>query len=632
MNTTDLAGLLERVRGGRVGILGDFCLDAYLLIDPAASEASVETGLATRPVRTQRYSLGGAGNVAANLLAMGVRHLAVFGVAGNDPFGVEMRSLLVGLGADTSGLLVQREGWDTHVYMKPYERQKEQHRLDFGNFNVLHPSTRHQLLHAVEEALPALDILIVNQQVLSGIHTPDVRDALRAMIAGHAGVRVIVDARHYPDAYGSAMRKINLAEATRVLRGGTADPGGEDDGTIAGIAEELYTRWQQPLFLTRGERGVCVCDDQGFRSIPGLLILGPVDTVGAGDSMLAGIAAGLAAGADPFRAAELGTLVAGVTVQKLLQTGTATPEEILSLGADPDFRYYPDRARRPRTPAAADGIDLEIISGLPVGRAFTHVIFDHDGTISTLRQGWESIMEPMMIGAIIGGQADAADSALQDEIRDAVRGYIDQTTGIQTLVQMKGLVALVRRFKCVPEASILDEYGYKQLYNRQLLALVEGRVEKLKRGELHLSDLTVKKAVDLLRALAGKGIHLYLASGTDQTDVDREADMLGYRALFGGRIYGAVGDVTKEAKRMVLERIMNSIGEDAQAHILMFGDGPVEMRETHKRGGYAVGVASDEVRRYGWNEAKRRRLIEAGADIIIPDFSQLERVFPLLFP
>ncbi len=630
MTTTELAGLLERVKDVCIGIVGDLCLDAYVLIDPAASEASVETGLSTRPVRTQRYTLGGAGNVAANLLALGVRHLAVFGVAGNDPFGVEMRSVLVGAGADTAGLLVQREGWDTHVYLKPYERQKEQHRIDFGNFNVLHPSTRHRLLHMLEDMMPGLDMLIVNQQVLSGIHTPEMRDALRTLIASNARTRVIVDARHYPDAYGKAMRKINLAEATRVLAGEGTPPAEEDDALSAKIAGDLFSRWQRPLFLTRGERGVCVYDDHGFRSIPGLLILGPVDTVGAGDSMLAGITAGLAAGTDPFRAAELGTLVAGVTVQKLMQTGTASPEEVLALGADPDYRYHPDRARRPRSASPADGTDVEVISGLPADRAFTHVIFDHDGTISTLRQGWEGVMEPMMIGAILGDAAPGADDAMREEVRDAVRAYIDQTTGIQTLVQMKGLVDLVRRFKCVAEASILDARGYKDLYNHQLLALVEGRVQKLQCGELHLPDVTIKKAVDFLRVLHGKGVHLYLASGTDQSDVEREAALLGYQGLFGGRIFGAVGDVTREAKRMVLERIMIDIGGDARAHILVVGDGPVEMREAHKRGAYAVGVASDEVRRYGWNDAKRRRLIEAGADIIIPDFSQLDRIVPML--
>ena len=62
-----------------------------------------------------------------------------------------------------------------------------------------------------------------------------------------------------------------------------------------------------------------------------------------------------------------------------------------------------------------------------------------------------------------------------------------------------------------------------------------------------------------------------------------------------------------------------------------FGDGPVEIRETRKRGGTAVGVASDEVRRYGLNLAKRTRLVLAGADIIIPDFSQEDLLMKILF-
>jgi bifunctional ADP-heptose synthase (sugar kinase/adenylyltransferase) len=183
MTVTALSELLVAIRDVRIGILGDFCLDAYLLLDPEASEASVETGLSTRPVRTQRYALGGAGNVASNLLAMGVTRLSVFGVTGNDPFGVEMGSVLAAAGANTDGLLMQRESWDTHVYMKPHERQKEQHRIDFGNFNQLQVSTLRQLIGAVEASLPELDILIVNQQVISGLHTPGMREALQELIA-----------------------------------------------------------------------------------------------------------------------------------------------------------------------------------------------------------------------------------------------------------------------------------------------------------------------------------------------------------------------------------------------------------------------------------------------------------------
>jgi len=251
--------------------------------------------------------------------------------------------------------------------------------------------------------------------------------------------------------------------------------------------------------------------------------------------------------------------------------------------------------------------------------------------VSTLRQGWEEIMEPMMIAAITGARDRAIDPALYDHVRAAVRAYIDKTTGIQTLVQMRGLVHLVRQFRCVDENDILDEHGYKKLYNQDLMNMVDSRMDRLRRGQRTVEDFTINGAVPFLHALHQRGVMLYLASGTDQADVEREAEALGYRALFGERIYGAVGDITKEAKRMVLERILSAICNEAPERIVAFGDGPVEIRETHKRGGYTVGVASDEIRRYGLAPQKRRRLIEAGADLVIPDFSASAPLLNLLF-
>jgi phosphoglycolate phosphatase-like HAD superfamily hydrolase len=212
-----------------------------------------------------------------------------------------------------------------------------------------------------------------------------------------------------------------------------------------------------------------------------------------------------------------------------------------------------------------------------------------------------------------------------------VRDYIDKTTGMQTLAQMKGLVNLVRRFRCVPESEVLDEFGYKKMYNGELSALVNRRIQKLERGELSVSDCTIKNAVEFLNHLHHEGAVLYLASGTDREDLELEADILGYRSLFGDRIYGAVGDVSFEAKRIVLEKILADIGNKIQEKVLTFGDGPVEIRETHKKGGYTIGVASDEVRRYGLNIAKRTRLIEAGADLIVPDYSQMNQLLEILF-
>jgi len=626
MNSMELKTLLEKISQVRVGIVGDFCLDVYLLLEPGASEPSLETGLSTRPVRSQRYSLGGAGNVAGNLQAMGAKSVSVFGVIGQDPFGGEMRQLLSAKSMDTTGLLIQREQWETHVYMKPYEREQEQHRFDFGGFNQLHPSTSRLLLDKLASALPALDIVIINEQVTHGIHSKEFREKLSALVLEQGGICFVTDSRHYPDDYAGTVRKVDIQQGAELCGKDPGDARGREE-----IARSLYERWGKTLFLTRGENGCIVCDAQGVHEIPGLLILSPVDPVGAGDSMLAGIAAALAAGAEPFQAAELGSFVAGVTVQKLMQTGTATPEEVLKLGADPDRRYRPDLARRHGDAVFHPDTDIEIVSALPHRRQFTHVIFDHDGTLSTLRQGWEKIMEPMMVRAILGRNEREADQALHDHIVTAVRDYIDKTTGIQTLVQMKGLVNLVRKFKCVPESGILDERGYKRMFNEELSAMVIGRISKLERGELTVGDFTIKGGVEFLHALQSRGVRLYLASGTDQEDVEREATILGYHRLFENRIYGAVGDVAKEAKRMVLERILSDLADEAPERILTFGDGPVEIRETHKKGGYTVGVASDEIRRYGLNLSKRARLIEAGADLIIPDYAQMAALLPLLF-
>jgi bifunctional ADP-heptose synthase (sugar kinase/adenylyltransferase)/phosphoglycolate phosphatase-like HAD superfamily hydrolase len=628
MNHEELKALLEQIPRARIGILGDFCLDVYLLLEPTASEASLETGLSTCPVRSQRYSLGAAGNVANNLQAMGAAELSVFGVIGQDPFGEEMREIFATKHMDTSGLLVQREQWDTHVYMKPYEREQEQHRFDFGDFNQLHPLTSQLLLEKLEAALPALDLVIINQQVKHGVHTEEFRKKLSALVLRHPDKLFLSDSRHYPDDYAGTVRKINVMEAAKLFGN---DGSSLESSDVEGLSRSLFERWGKPVFVTRGENGCVVCDADSCREIPGLLILSPVDPVGAGDSMLAGIAAALAVGAKPFAAAELGSLVAGVTVQKLMQTGTATAEEILNIGADPDRRYRPDLARQLQKARFHPGSEIEIVTSLPQQRRFSHVIFDHDGTLSTLRQGWEAIMEPVMVQAILGTSEWGADEALHDHVIAAVRDYINKTTGIQTLVQMKGLVQLVRKFKCVPESEILDEFGYKKIYNDRLMEMVEERIRKLRSGELSVEDFTIKKAVEFLHGLHQKGVSLYLASGTDSEDVEREAAILGYRSLFGNRIYGAVGDITREAKRMVIERILADIGGEAPERILTFGDGPVEIRETQKKGGYTVGVASDEVRRYGLSVKKRQRLIEAGADLVIPDYCQMEQLMPLLF-
>ena len=625
---SSLAELLGRIPKARIGIVGDFCLDAYLLIEPAASELSLETGLPTKAVLAQRYSLGGAGNVAANLRALGVRQVAVFGVLGDDPFGWQMLRLFEQEAVDVRGLLVQREGWQTPTYTKPYEGEREGNRIDYGNFNSLAEETAQALLAALEERLGELDILVINQQLPRGIHTPRFRDALTDLVGRHLGFPVLADSRSFSDEFHGTLRKLNEREGARLC----GPAAGRRSGLAAArrIAEELYRRWNRPLFLTRGEFGCLVQDEDGCHEVPGLAILGPTDPVGAGDSMLAGIAAALASGEDPRGAAELGNFVAGVTVQKLRVTGTATPAEVLAIGTSPDFRYEPELALQPLRARYQPGTQIELAGALPRRLSLRHAVFDNDGTISTLREGWDEVMGPMMIRAILGEHPEKAPEGLYRRIEERVREYIDRTTGIQTLAQMKGLAGMVREFGRVAEERILDEHGYKEIYNRQLMERVRARRARLEAGELGVEDFTIKGALRFLAELQRRGVRLYLASGTDQQDVEQEAAALGYAELFAGHIYGARGDLNHEPKRVVLERILKEIGEEAIDQVVTFGDGPVELRETCKRGGLAVGVASNEERRYGLNLEKRARLIQAGAQLVVPDFSQGPRLLELL--
>lgn len=625
-----LKEILEKIKSVRIAIIGDFCLDAYWFIEKSKSEISIETGRPTEPVSLQKYSLGGAGNVANNLASIGIGEIGAFGVIGNDPFGAEMIALMKKTGIDTSNILIQSEDWSTHVYIKPHIGEEEQNRIDFGNFDRLSEETANILVSNLGKKISEYDLIIINQQVLSGIHSDYLRSHLAQLISSYPEKIFIADSRNFTDSYSGAFRKINDSEAVRLCSMPVEPDGSVSHNEVISASEQLYERFRKPLFITRGNKGSIVIDEKGILEIGSLMILSRTDTVGAGDSYLAGAAAALAAGYSLGTAGELGTFTAGVTVQKLFQTGTASPEEILNIGSDPDFIYKPEIAEDIRKAKYFGDFDIEIINALPDNLNIKHAIFDNDGTLSTLREGWEQIMAPMMIRAILGPKYFDADEVLFEKVKSSVDYLIDKTTGIQTLKQMQLLIGLIVEFGFVPEHQILNEYGYKEIYNNDLIRMVKKREDKLNKGELTIDDLTIKNALPFLKELYNRGIKLYLTSGTDEEDVKHESAVLGHDFLFEGRIFGATGDINKEAKKMVLDRILDSINDSEASSIVTFGDGPVEIRETHKRGGITLGIASNELRRYGLNEKKRTRLIQAGADLIVPDFSQSEQILRLL--
>jgi rfaE bifunctional protein kinase chain/domain len=322
--------ILTRIARVSVAVCGDFCLDAYWMLASRGGEVSAETGLQARAVERHRCSLGGAGNIVANMAALRPASIRAIGVVGDDIFGRELLRQLQGLGVDAKGMIVQDRQFDTVTYGKPYAGDREEPRIDFGFFNERSRDTDTAVLSNLREAIERCDAVVFNQQVPGSLSEAFI-SGLNALLDGHPRAVVVCDSRHYGAGIRSIYRKTNEIEARR-LTGITPDPAVHPPlSEIEAFAARLHARSRRPVFVTLGARGILTVDDTGAHFAPGLRLSGKTDTVGAGDTVTSALALCLGAGAPPPEAAAFANLAGAVTVQKLFQTGTASPEEVLAL-------------------------------------------------------------------------------------------------------------------------------------------------------------------------------------------------------------------------------------------------------------------------------------------------------------
>jgi len=265
--------------------------------------------------------------------------------------------------------------------------------------------------------------------------------------------------------------------------------------------------------------------------------------------------------------------------------------------------------------------DIEIIHPeLDLGH-IRHALFDFDGTISLIREGWQEVMEAMMVELLMA----APEHETESDIKSIVREFITELTGKQTIYQMIQLSEEIAMRGGQPA----DPLVYKQIYHARLLEIIQHRLDGLESGQLHPEDMLVPGSLEILNRLKEKNISCYLASGTDETYVVNEADLLGVMPYFKA-VYGALDDYKNFSKRMVIQRIIQE-NDLKGVELVAFGDGYVEIEDTKVVGGIAVGVATNEDTKNGVNEWKRTRLIRAGADIIIPDFRPQDALLRFLF-
>jgi phosphoglycolate phosphatase-like HAD superfamily hydrolase len=265
--------------------------------------------------------------------------------------------------------------------------------------------------------------------------------------------------------------------------------------------------------------------------------------------------------------------------------------------------------------------DIEVVNPNHPRGPIRHVVFDFDGTISLIREGWQQIMIPMMVEILL----DQKSGESEEEIETLVRTFVTDLTGKQTIYQMIRLAEEIEKRGGKP----LEPLEYKYEYLNRLGERIKDRRADLESGRAQPVDWVVPGSFDLLDALQTREVKIYLASGTDEKFVFEEAEMLKVTRYFDG-IYGAQDDYKKFSKKMVIERILRE-NEVPGESLLTFGDGYVEIENTHEVGGLAVGVATNEAERKGIDAWKRERLIKAHADVIIPDFRETEILIPYLF-
>ena len=263
---------------------------------------------------------------------------------------------------------------------------------------------------------------------------------------------------------------------------------------------------------------------------------------------------------------------------------------------------------------------MEIVRNPDRKTGFRCALFDFDGTLSLIREGWQEIMIPYFIEVLM----DTPEAGDPEQVRQEVTHFVDVLTGKQTIFQCMRLnEEVINR-----GGQETDPVNYKAEYLRRLRLRIKDRLQYLEDGG-DPEEYLVPGTSRFLELLKNEGYRLYLASGTDKADVLREATLLGLDRYFGDHIYGALDTMKTCSKELVIKQIIEENDLDG-TELVSFGDGYVEIELVADIGGYSVGVATDEVRKKGINQRKRQRMLEAGASMIIPDFAEAERLAAFL--
>ncbi len=318
---TEFETIVRKIPQCKIALIGDLCLDVYWHADMTRSELSRETPHHPLPITEERFSLGGAANVAANLRSLGVEALSILSVLAKDWRGQILRELLDARQMATQQI-VEVTDMVTPAYCKPIRHgisdvSYEDPRLDFANYQPLPTEAEAALLATLDEL--DVDVLAVSDQLAYGCITDPIRDKISEL---GRSLTVIVDSRDKGQLYNNVILKPNEVEAAAL----TGEPTLTDPAKTAATIRQQSAK---PLLLTLGAKGAFYTSDTETFLAEAFPVEPPLDFVGAGDTFLAAFTAATATGASARTAVQFANLASAVTIKAIGTTGVATHTAML---------------------------------------------------------------------------------------------------------------------------------------------------------------------------------------------------------------------------------------------------------------------------------------------------------------
>jgi len=336
MTIKRLEELMNQFSKIKIAVIGDLFLDKWIHIDREKDELSVETGLVAYQVVSKRPEAGAAGTVLNNLSVLGVGTLYAVSLVGDDGEGYEVLQALEKRGIDI-GYVIKSGQVITPTYEKPLffgkgQQGEEGNRIDYKNTKTTPRLLVERIINNLREVAGKVDAVMVLDQLAeenTGVVTKEVRDALSRLGSEFPELLIFADSRSFIQDFRNVILKCNDKEATTVVTGKRIEA--FDMTLLCNCMDTFSKQTNSKVFITCGEHGILVKDDDGYSLIPPVNQSGKINVCGAGDACSSGIVTALCANASDVEAAALGNLTAGVTVRKIGTTGTVNQKEVLAI-------------------------------------------------------------------------------------------------------------------------------------------------------------------------------------------------------------------------------------------------------------------------------------------------------------